>query len=138
MHATMKKTVITALLITLISVGALLQACTTDGHPSESTNQATPLSSANDTLPVKLPVLDRLLSDKAYTAALKSKVEITDTQIAALRKITSEESARLRSASTETQTTAEPDARARVLKAIRDLVGNDKTDQMMSLALERR
>jgi lipoprotein-anchoring transpeptidase ErfK/SrfK len=94
------------------------------------------LSAAND-LPVKLHVLDRLLSDKVYTAALKAKVELTDAQVATLRKITGAESAKLRSASPEAQTTAEPDARARVLKAIRDLVGNDKTDQILALALER-
>src|SRR4030095_12007412 len=104
MHATMKRT-LTALAITLIVFSAILQACTTAGHPSDATSQPTPFSSASD-LPVRLPVLDRLLSDQAYTAALKSKVELNDGQIAALRKITSEESAKIRSAGPATQTTA--------------------------------
>jgi lipoprotein-anchoring transpeptidase ErfK/SrfK len=131
----MKRT-LTALAITLIVFSAILQACTTAGHPSDATSQPTPFSSASD-LPVRLPVLDRLLSDQAYTAALKSKVELNDGQIAALRKITSEESAKIRSAGPATQTTAEQDAGGRALKAIRELVGSDKTDQMLALALER-
>jgi hypothetical protein len=61
----------------------------------------TPLSSAGEDPSLTLAVLDQLFTDKVFTAALKSKVQLTDDQIAALKKTSSGELANLRSANAE-------------------------------------
>jgi len=134
----MKKTIITALGVALITFGALLQACTPDVQSPQAANSPTPLASASEDPSLTLPVLNELFSDKAFTAALKSKVQLTDDQIAALKKVSSDELAKVRSSSAENQTAAAADARARTLKSIRDLLGIEKMDQLLALALERR
>ena len=63
---------------------------------------------------------------------------MTDEQIASLRKVSSDELGKLHSAKGENQDAAEGEASARVLKSIRDLVGSDKADQIMAMALERQ
>jgi lipoprotein-anchoring transpeptidase ErfK/SrfK len=134
----MKKTII-PLLVIVIGFGALFQACSSAGPPPPSAaNSPTPLSSPSEDASLTPSVLDQLFSDKIFTAALKSKVQLTDDQIASLKKVSSDELAKLRSANAENQTAAVEDARARTLKSIRDLLGSEKTDQLMALALERR
>src|ERR1043166_8907863 len=67
---------------------------------TNSTSQASPAASATNsskTVPVTLPVLDALFSDDAFRTTLKSKVELTDEQLTQLRKIASDEVAKLRS-----------------------------------------
>jgi lipoprotein-anchoring transpeptidase ErfK/SrfK len=133
----MKKIIITPLLLTLITFGLWLQACTSTAQPPQATNSPTPSSSAEDPS-LTLTVLDQLFTDKLFTAALKSKVQLTDDQIAALKKSSSGELAHLRSANAENQAAAVDAARARTLKFIRGLLGDEKTDQLLALALERR
>ena len=134
----MKKIIITPLLLTLITFGLWLQACTSTAQPPPATNSPLPLSSVSEDPSLTLAVLDQLFTDKVFTAALKSKVQLTDDQIGALKKSSSGELANLRSANAENQAAAADAARARTLKFIRDLLGNEKTDQILALALERR
>ena len=138
MMTDMKKHIISPLLLTLITLTPLLQACSSSAQPPQTANSPTPLSSASEDPSLTLTVLDQLFTDKAFTAALKSKVELTDDQIAALKKTSSAELANLRSANAGNQTAAADAARARTLKFIRDLLGSEKTDQLLALALERR
>jgi lipoprotein-anchoring transpeptidase ErfK/SrfK len=134
----MKKHIITPLLLALITFAPLLQACTSAGQPPQAANSPTPLSAASEDPSLTLPVLDQLFAEKIFTAALKSKVQLTEDQIAALKKTSSDELAKLRSANAENQTAAAEEARARTLKSMRDLLGNEKMDQVLALALERR
>jgi len=134
----MKKIIITPLLLTLITSGLWLQACISTAQPPQATNSPTPLSSAGEDPSLTLTVLDQLFTDKAFTAALKSKVQLTDEQILALKKNSGGELANLRAANAENQPAAADAARARTLKFIRDLLGSERTDQVLALALERR
>ena len=134
----MKKTIIPTLVLALITLAALLQACTSDVQPPQAATSPTPLPSVSEDPSVTLPVLDELFSDKIFTAALKSKLQLTNEQIAALQKVSSDELAKLHSSNAENQTAAAEDARARALKSIRELLGNEKTDEVFTLALERR
>src|SRR6185369_5963580 len=136
MMTDMKKHIISPLLLILITLTPLLQACSSNAQPPQAGNSPTPLSSAGEDPSLTLAVLDQLFTDKVFTAALKSKVQLTDDQIATLKKTSSGELANLRSA--ENQTAAADAARVRTLKSIRDLLGNEKTDQLLALALERR
>jgi len=137
MMTDMKKHIISPLLLILITLTPLLQACSSNAQPPQAGNSPTPLSSAGEDPSLTLAVLDQLFTDKVFTAALKSKVQLTDDQIAALKKTSSGELAKLGSANAENQAAADA-ARTRTLKFIRDLLGNEKTDQLLALALERR
>src|ERR1051325_3558159 len=124
--------------ISLLLSAVLLQGCVTDVNSPTPVNNSTPSSSPSNNVSVPLPVLNRLFGDKLFTAALKSRVQLTDEQIATLRKVSSDELAKLRSAKGENQATADTEASARVLKSIRDLAGSDKADQILAMALERQ
>ena len=83
-----------------------------------------------------LPVLDALLSDDAFKSNLKTKVEITDDQIAQLRKVAADEVAKLRETTgEETNGTAEQ-SRLRAVESIRGIIGEQKAEALLNLARE--
>ncbi|HEY8188172.1 MAG TPA: L,D-transpeptidase, partial [Pyrinomonadaceae bacterium] len=110
--------------------------------PSASTSPTTTTSAA--AIPVTLPVLDALFSDEGFKTKLKSKVELTDDQMAQLQKIASEEVARLRELNTEEKATDQSgqadqssqaeQARQHAADAIRGVVGEQKTENLFALA----
>ena len=125
------------LIISVAIFGALLQACITYVHPSQESNSNAASPSASESLTISLPALNALFGDKMFIAALKSKLQLTDEQIATVKKISGDESAKLVS-NANNQTNATQEASARAIKAIRDVLGNEKTDQLLALALERQ
>jgi len=131
----MKRTI--PLIIAVAIFGPLLQACTSDVHPSQESNSNAASPSASESLTISLPALNPLFGDKMFIAALKSKLQLTDEQIATVKKIAGDESAKLVS-NANNQTNATQEASARAIKAIRDVLGNEKTDQLLALALERQ
>jgi len=126
------------LIIAFVIFGAWLQACTTDVRPSQQSNSNAASPSAGESLTITLPALNALFSDKMFIAALKSKVKLTDEQIASLKQISGDESAKLPSTNGGNDTGATQEASARAIKSIRNLLGNEKTDQLLALALERQ
>ncbi|MFZ0064299.1 MAG: L,D-transpeptidase family protein [Pyrinomonadaceae bacterium] len=88
-------------------------------------------------VPVTLPVLDALLADESFKGELKSKLKISEDQIAALRKAAADEIARLQQTSTEPQEGAAAEARDRATEAIQSVVGAQQTEALLSLARER-
>jgi lipoprotein-anchoring transpeptidase ErfK/SrfK len=110
---------------------------------TNSTSQASPAASATNsskTVPVTLPVLDALFSDDAFRTTLKSKVELTDEQLTQLRKIASDEVAKLRQQNAETKNAnSEIDnqaelSRERAAEAIRGVIGQQKAEALFALA----
>lgn len=91
-------------------------------------------------IPVTLPVLDALFSDEAFKSTLKSKVELTEDQIAQLQKLAADEVARLRQLNTEEQGVNESpqaeESRQRASEAIRGLLGEQKAEGLFALARE--
>jgi lipoprotein-anchoring transpeptidase ErfK/SrfK len=89
---------------------------------------------------VTLPVLDALFSDDAFKSALKSKVALTDDQLAQLQKLAADEVARLRQSNTEDQRSNESpqaeESRQRASEAIRGLLGEQKAEGLFALARE--
>jgi L,D-transpeptidase ErfK/SrfK len=125
--------------ILLVSLSLTLSGCQRGSQtPQAGQTPSAANQTPSESILITLPGLNALFNDKIFTAALKSKLQLTDEQIAALRKISSDELARLGSASAETQTPAAAEARARAQKSIRDLIGNEKAEQLWALALERR
>jgi lipoprotein-anchoring transpeptidase ErfK/SrfK len=88
-------------------------------------------------VPVTLPVLDALLTDDSFKGELKTKLNLTDDQIAALRKASAEEIGRLQETSSEQQEGAAAEARDRATEVIQSVVGAQQTEALLSLARER-
>src|ERR1043166_3601685 len=130
----MKKTIIA---VPLIIFGILLYGCSAEVHPPQVNNNSTPSASSSEELPIALRALDALLSDKAFKTALKSKVRLTDEQIAALKKVTGVELARIPPSNSDNKSAGTEDGR-HALRSIRELFGKEKADEIFALALERR
>lgn len=92
-------------------------------------------------MPVTLPVLDALFAEETFRTTLKSRVELTDAQLSQLQKIAADEVAKLRQLNTEANATGSPEvdrqaelSRERAAEAIRGAIGEQKADQLFSLA----
>jgi lipoprotein-anchoring transpeptidase ErfK/SrfK len=89
--------------------------------------------------PVTLPVLDALFSDEGFKSQLKSKVELTDDQLAQLQKIAGAEVARLRESNVEEKSAEEQSlqaeqSRQHAAEAIRGVIGEQKAEELFALA----
>src|SRR5438552_3587993 len=97
---------------------------------------ASPAPPTEEAVPITLPVLDALLADEGFRADLKSKLQLTDEQINALRKISGEEVANLRRSNAENQPGSAEAARQNAIEAIQRAVGTEKSDRFLALARE--
>ncbi|HAF12555.1 MAG TPA: hypothetical protein DCK93_09870 [Blastocatellia bacterium] len=107
--------------------------------PSTSPSPSSEVSQAN-AIPVTLPVLDAMFSDEAFKSRLKSKIELTDDQIAQLQKIAGDEVARLRQSNTEEQSAEQlsqaEQSRQHAAEAIRGVIGEQKAQDLFAMARE--
>jgi lipoprotein-anchoring transpeptidase ErfK/SrfK len=87
--------------------------------------------------PVTLAVLDALLADEAFARDLKSKAQLTDEQIEALRKAAKDERASLSESNADAQGGATRAATERAAEKIKAAVGADKASQVLDLARAR-
>ena len=130
---------------TLAAIGCAVEP----GSNTNSINSSSPAPSVSPSpvavgkvVPVTLPVLDALFSDDAFKTKLKSKVELTDDQLAQLQKIASDEVARLRQLNAEGDAAGQSDqnesaaeqSRQRAAEAIRGVIGEQKTADLFVLA----
>ena len=131
----MKPTFKAALIITIC--GLLLAGCKRQTQtPPPPVATSTPPTAA-EAIPITLPVLDALFADESFKTELKSKLQLTDEQINALRKISSEEVAKLRKSNAETQPGSAEASRKNAIESIRGVIGSEKADQLLALARER-
>jgi len=89
-----------------------------------------------EAVPITLPVLDALFADESFTLELKSKLQLTDEQIARLRKIAGDEVLRLRQQNTEAHAGSTEEARTRAGDLIRSVIGAEKASQLADVARE--
>jgi len=124
----------------LIIAGCAVQPGTNSNSNAVGSNSpsASPSATAvSQAVPVTLPVLDALFSDEGFKSALKSKVQLTEDQIAHLQKLAGDEVARLRESNVEGKTSEEQSlqtARTDATEAIRDVIGEQKTQDLFALA----
>src|SRR5438270_125827 len=93
----------------------------------------TPASEAS--LPVTLPVLDAMFADSSFAGALKAKLQLTDEQVARLRQIAREETAKLSESKAQTGTTSE--ATRSAAEKIKGIVGEEKLAAFTAFVGER-
>src|SRR5438105_2421327 len=130
----------------ILALSLMLAACSQEVQPprtavnsppaSPSPPAAIPTPPTEEAVPITLPVLDALLADEKSRADLKSKLQLTDEQISALRKISSDEVAKLRRSNAENQPGSAEAARQNAIEAIQRVAGTEKSDQLLTLARE--
>jgi lipoprotein-anchoring transpeptidase ErfK/SrfK len=130
----MKPTFKAALIVTIC--GLLLAGCRRGEQNPQPVAASTPPSAA-ESVPITLPVLDALFADEAFKAELKSKLQLTDDQINALRKISGAAVTKLHESNAENQSGSAEVARQDAIEAIRGVIGPEKSDQLMALARDR-
>ena len=130
----MKPTFKAALII--IACGLVLARCRRGAQNPPPVAASTP-PTATEAVPITLPVLDALLADEAFKSELKSKLQLTDEQISALRKVSSDEVAKLRKGNAENQAGSAEASRNNAIESIRAVLGAEKTEQLLALARER-
>ena len=106
------------LVLLLFSVSCETQPSNTNSVVSNSPTPAvsaspTPVASEAVAVPVTLPVLDALFTSDSFNAELKSKLKLTDDQIASLRKAAADEIGILQEAGAEPEEGAAAEARDR-------------------------
>jgi lipoprotein-anchoring transpeptidase ErfK/SrfK len=141
-----------ALVLALLLPAA--SACTTGGPtntaqpsaPSNANASASPTPSATPTptpasasnaasLPVTLPVLDAMFADESFAGELKSKLQLSDEQVARLKQVAREGTAELSEQGAEKGTTK--DATERAAEKIKEVVGDEKAAAFTTLVRER-
>jgi lipoprotein-anchoring transpeptidase ErfK/SrfK len=83
---------------------------------------------------VTLPVLDALLANDAFTSQLKTKLQITDDQINALKAAASSEVNKLRSENAEENVAVSAEGRTQTATQLSQIIGEDKTKELIRLA----
>jgi lipoprotein-anchoring transpeptidase ErfK/SrfK len=133
-------------LVMALSLLALAGCAVEPGNNSQSNSNTLPspapsaspsATAVSQAVPVTLPVLDALFSDEAFRSALKSKVQLTDDQLAQLQKLAADEVARLRETNVEEKTPEErslQESRVDSTAAISKVIGEQKTQDLFALA----
>jgi lipoprotein-anchoring transpeptidase ErfK/SrfK len=113
-----------------------------------NSNAASPIASASvsptpsnekaaNPQPVTFPVLDAFLTDKSFTDLLKSRLQLTDEQIANLKEAAHSETIKLDEANAGTASGEGAIARSAAREKIQELIGEEKTKQLEALVAER-
>lgn len=147
----------TSAAIVLASLILAASACTTTAptnttQPSAPSNSAaansTPAANATPTpaattsasnnaasLPVTLPVLDAMFADESFAGELKSKLQLSDEQVARLKQVAREETGNLSEEGDGAGTTSA--ATRRASEKINEVLGGEKAAAFTSLVRER-
>ena len=146
----MKKTFAAVLALSLALTACAPAAPTNTAPPvnanaSNSNAAATPTASPTATpvalgsseaeLPVTLPMLDAMFADESFAGELKSKVQLTDEQVAALREAAREGTASLSEQEAGSGKTS--DATRAAAEKIKSAIGEEKAAQFATFVRER-
>jgi lipoprotein-anchoring transpeptidase ErfK/SrfK len=132
----MRSKILIALIV--LATSMLFGACAGNSPSANdaAANSTTTAVAENQNPPVSLPVLAVLVANEKFKKELKAQLQLTDEQLAALRKISSDELVRSLQAKAENPPGSAEASSQNALAEIRKILG-DKTDQMLALARER-
>src|SRR6476659_10064367 len=133
---------------------ALMACLAITGCVAENTNQAnknavpspvasaTPSPSPADETAAKtdlltLPVLDAFFADESFSGLLKTRLQLTDEQVAKLKDLAHSETAKLNEESAGASAGESSTARSEATEKIGLLIGPEKTRQLATLIGER-
>lgn len=138
----------------VICLFALMACLTVAGCVAENTNQAnknaapSPVASAtasptpaedkaSSTQPLTLPVLDAFFADESFAGLLKTKLQLTDEQVAKLKELANSETAALSEENAGNGERESSNARSEAVEKIGTIIGPEKTRQLAALVGER-
>ena len=102
--------------------------------PSASPSPVQPATTTSSSAHVTLPLLDALLDDEKFVGQVKSKLNLTDDQIASLKRVSGAAVDRLRENNAEDSDGNATDARTRADEELRNVLGAEKSRELASLA----
>ena len=102
------------------------------------TASASPSPATTDTASaqVTLPLLDALLTDEKFVARTKQNLKLSDDQIESLKRVSSEQVARLRESNAEDLDDTDGNPRERAEQELRTILGEQKARELATLANE--
>ncbi|MBA2734503.1 MAG: L,D-transpeptidase family protein, partial [Acidobacteria bacterium] len=111
----------------------------TAASPSPQASPAMVKASAAEesALPVTLPVLDAFFADETFAPELKTKLQLTDEQIAKLRSTARDETSKLRETDTDDYSGTTAAARSQASEQIKAAIGEEKAQQLAQLLRQR-
>ncbi|MDT7543071.1 MAG: L,D-transpeptidase ErfK/SrfK [Acidobacteriota bacterium] len=116
---------------------ANMNATNTNAASAANVNASSAVNTSASEQPVTLAVLDALFADESFGRDLKSKLQLSDDQIAQLHKVAAEERNGLRESDANAQSGSTRDATERARQRIGTVVGADKADQVIAFARDR-
>jgi len=136
------------ILLLCLAAGFLLVSCTEPPHPTSknATPAPTPMAAASPLAaeekaaiaqPVTLPVLDAFFADESFPALLKTRLQLTDDQIAKLKELAHSETAKLSDTNAGEAEGATAKARQSAEEKLKALLGDEKAGQLAILVRER-
>ncbi len=103
-----------------------------------ATSSPTPVSEkASKTQALTLPVLDAFLANESFFGLLKSRLQLTDEQIAKLKEAAHSDTAKLSEANAGTSTGETARARTTAKETITKIIGAEKAEQLEALIAEQ-
>jgi lipoprotein-anchoring transpeptidase ErfK/SrfK len=133
-----RRCLVTPLLFVFALAGCVQNNTNTPTSTVQPSSAPSPTASQQPTTEarsqVTLPVLDALLANDAFVSELRTKVQITDDQVAALKTAASTEVTRLRSANAEENVAVSTEGRTQTTTQLAQIIGEDKTKQLIRLA----
>lgn len=100
------------------------------------TASASPVSTSTAPAEITLPLLDALLTDDKFVARAKQNLKLSEEQIESLKRVSSEQVARLREANAEEVEGADGNPRERAEQELRKILGEQKARDLATLANE--
>jgi lipoprotein-anchoring transpeptidase ErfK/SrfK len=103
-----------------------------------ATSSPTPVSEkASKTQVLTLPVLDAFLANESFSGLLKSRLQLTDEQIAKLKEAAHSDTAKLSEANAATSPGGTASARTTAKETITKIIGAEKAEQLEALIAEQ-
>jgi len=103
-----------------------------------ATSSPTPVSEkTSKTQALTLPVLDAFLANGSFSGLLKSRLQLTDEQIAKLKEAAHSDTAKLSEANAGTSPGETANARATAKETITKIIGTEKAEQLEALIAEQ-
>jgi lipoprotein-anchoring transpeptidase ErfK/SrfK len=105
--------------------------------PAASVSPSPVNETAANAEPLTLPVLDAFFADEGFSALLKTRLHISDEQIAKLKELAHAETAKLDEANAGQGAGETAAARTTAAEKIKAVIGSDKTAELATLVRER-
>ena len=132
--------------IAIVSVVLMTSACVPNDSQNRNPNTSSPSpvsspspspvkTDATEAKPITLPVLDAFFADNSFAEKLKTRLQLSDEEVAKLKELARSETAKLDEADLE-KTEADTSRVTEAQEKIRSIIGAEKSGQLVALVNE--